>query len=152
MSELTECMSLTRWKSMNIDRMPELALLFHVPNETFTTSKTAKEKAVMMGVVKGVSDYILLHSSHDRKYHALVIEMKYGKNKPTEDQMEFIARAVFAGNNAAICYGVKEAAIKICDHLGYTYEVHYEWVYPDVKGTYFKDRERADEEIENRSK
>ena len=45
----------------------------------------------------------------NKKYHGLFIEMKYGKNKPTAYQKEWIEYLNGVGYLAVVCYGADEA-------------------------------------------
>lgn len=47
-------------------------------------------------------------------YHSLYIEMKHGKGKPTEEQVEWIHRLRGEGMCAYVCYGA-ESAIALID-------------------------------------
>jgi hypothetical protein len=64
----------------------------------------AKMKAE--GVLSGVPD---LHIPTARKgYYGLYIEMKSGKNKPTERQNEVIKKLENEGYKCAVCYSLDE--------------------------------------------
>lgn len=65
------------------------------------------------GVSAGVPDLFVAYPN--RKYHGLFIEMKYGKNKPTENQKKWIDYLNNAGYLACVCYGANEA-IKLIDN------------------------------------
>ena len=64
---------------------PDL-LLFSVPNGG-SRNKIEASRLKQEGVLAGVSDLILLLPNKD--YHALCIEMKYGKNGQSENQKIF---------------------------------------------------------------
>jgi hypothetical protein len=48
----------------------------------------------------------------------MFIEMKYGKNKPSESQLEWLGALSGEGYETAICYGFDEARDAIIKYLG----------------------------------
>lgn len=70
-------------------------LLFHVPNGG---SRNVIEAANLkeQGVVSGVADLILLKPKHN--YGSLCIELKIGRNKQTENQIQWARDATEEGN------------------------------------------------------
>ena len=60
-----------------------------------------------MGVKRGISDLHLPYP-HGR-YHALYIEMKYGKNVTTQEQREFLCDMKEADNLVAVCHDTQSA-------------------------------------------
>ena len=84
---------------------PELALLYHIPNERTDKVQAAIQKT--MGVKKGVPD---LHLPVPiGAYHGLYIEMKAMDGKPDDDQLWWAERLKTCGYAHAFCYGWKEA-------------------------------------------
>lgn len=51
------------------------------------------------------------------KYHGLYIEMKYGKNKTSENQNIWLKALAAQGYAAAVCYGWQEAQELITKYL-----------------------------------
>ena len=87
--EDTEQMGVIDWANWNTGRYPELKLLFHIPNGGKRDAReAARFKA--MGEKAGVPDLCLPVPMNG--FAGLYIEMKYGKNKPTDHQKEWIAR------------------------------------------------------------
>ena len=84
---------------------PELALLYHIPNERVDKVQAAMLKE--MGVKKGVPDLHLPIPSGG--YHSLYIEMKALDGKPDSDQLWWIDRLKANGNACAVCYGWQQA-------------------------------------------
>ncbi len=82
---------------------PELADDFHhFANErkcTFATGKLLKS----MGVKKGVADFFLAIPMNGKS--GLWIELKVGKNKPTKEQSQFLARKLLRGYEALCVWG-----------------------------------------------
>lgn len=79
--EANEQEALFRWAAFVRGRFPEIDLLYHIPNGG---SRNRLEAANLkrQGVKAGVPDLCLPVASG--KYHGLYIELKYGKNKPSE--------------------------------------------------------------------
>lgn len=67
------------------------------------------------GVKAGVPDIMI--PIPRGKYHGLFIEMKYGKNKPTEKQKEWINLLNDLGYKAVVCYGFESAREVVDDYL-----------------------------------
>lgn len=67
------------------------------------------------GVLAGVPDiFVDVPCGH---YHGLRIELKVGKNKPTDKQKEMIERYNKLGYKAVICYGADEAIKTLEDYF-----------------------------------
>lgn len=84
------------------DKRPELKLLYAVPNGGHR-HKAVAGKLKAEGLKAGVPDIVLPVARGG--YHALYIELKVGKNKPTPEQAEWLKRLYQAGNKATVCYG-----------------------------------------------
>ncbi len=105
-SEATEQESVIQWCGWNEGKYPELKLIYHVPNGgSRNTLEAANLKR--QGVKAGVPDLCLPVPMNG--FHGLYIEMKYGKNKTTEKQEEWIKALQEQGYYAAVCYGAEEA-------------------------------------------
>ena len=80
--------------------------VFSVPNGG---KRGAKEAYFLKleGCSPGVPD--LCVPIPNKKYNGLFIEMKYGKNKPTSNQKEWIKYLNSVGYLAVVCYGAEEA-------------------------------------------
>ena len=68
-----------------------------------------------MGLRKGVSDLCFPICKHGK--HGLYLELKYGKNKPTKDQLEFGQVVEERGYQFSIAYNLEEAKEIIKDYL-----------------------------------
>jgi hypothetical protein len=80
--------------------------IVHIPNEgKRSLSYAARMKR--MGLRSGFPD--LLVPLARGGYHGLFIEMKYGKNKTTKEQKEWLERLTAEGYACAVCYGAAEA-------------------------------------------
>ncbi len=104
--EDTEQIKVMRWAAGAECRYPELKWLHHIPNGGTRNSQEAI-KLKNMGVKPGISD-LHLPFPHGR-YHGLYIELKYGKNRPTEDQLRFLCDMCDAGYCTAVCYDAEAA-------------------------------------------
>ena len=98
-------------------RYPQLSkLLFAVPNggsrNVIEATNLKRE-----GVTSGVADLILLHPSSGGTYHSLCIEMKHGKGKQQESQMEWEQAAVSAGNKYIVCNSLERFIAEVSAHL-----------------------------------
>lgn len=84
--------------------------LLHVPNGGYRHPAEAA-KLKKMGVKKGVPD-LFLPVPNDL-YHGLFIELKVHPNKPTPEQVEFLADLTAFGYKTAVVYDDPTHAYKI---------------------------------------
>ena len=111
MNEHQEQSALVQWWGLNHKRfkLPEYAL-FAIPNGGARhVAVAAKLKAE--GVRKGVPDLELRVSRNG--FHALWIEMKHGKNRPTLEQVEFMKWQEEEGAKCVTCWNWQDAAKEI---------------------------------------
>lgn len=105
-SEMTEQILLFNWAESVKWFVPELKLMYHVPNEGKRQQGTgAILKAA--GMKKGVPDIVLPVARQG--YHGLYIELKFGDGKPTKEQKVFLEKLQEEGYRAAVAYGFEEA-------------------------------------------
>ncbi len=107
MTEAQEQISLIKWSQQPSIRhqYPELALLFHIPNE-----RSDKIQAVIlkrMGVKRGVPDLFLPVPSGE--YHGLFIEMKKSGGRSSNDQLYWLEHLKSNGYAATVCHGWEPA-------------------------------------------
>lgn len=112
--ESSEQVSLFEWCEYSLGKYPQLSLLFHVPNGGFRSAATAGRMKAE-GVKAGVPDLCLPVARGG--YHGLFIEMKAGRNKPTELQKKWLTDLQEQGYLTAVCYGWEEAARLLTDYL-----------------------------------
>lgn len=112
--EAAEQTALFEWAAMQEGKYPELAMMYHVPNGG---SRNPYEAANLkrQGVKAGVPDVWLPVPRGE--YHGLVIEMKAGSNKPTKDQLWWIANLTRQGYFVTVCYTWSAASKKIIEYL-----------------------------------
>ena len=113
-SEHAEQCALFRWAGYQAKRLPELALLFAIPNGGFRTKATAA-KLKAEGVKAGVPDICLPVAKGE--YHGLWIELKAGRNKPTTTQVAWHLRLSREGYRVAVCWGWDSARGVIEEYL-----------------------------------
>ena len=112
--EATEQETLFKWAAMIRGRIPEIDLLYHIPNGG-SRNRIEAANLKRQGVKAGVPDLCLPVARG--KYHGLYIEMKYGKNKTSEKQEEWISALRRQGYAAGVCYGWERAAEVITEYL-----------------------------------
>lgn len=107
-SEGEEQQKLFRWASIasNLLLYEGLELMFHVPNEGKRT-RYSGGKMKAGGLKRGVADVCLPVPRGD--YHGLFFEMKYDKNKLTEEQEKFLRGVKAQGYATWVCYSAEEA-------------------------------------------
>lgn len=113
-SELTEQIKLFNWARIHEEYIPELKLMYHVANEGKRKEITGKLLKAA-GLKSGVPDICL--PVRKLGYAGLYIEMKYGKNKPTEAQEKFMKLLRAEGYKTAVCYSFEDAREVIRHYL-----------------------------------
>lgn len=113
-SEATEQEIVINWCEYNSPRHPELKLIYHVPNGG-SRNQLEAVNLKRQGVKAGVPDLNLPVALHG--FHGLYIEMKFGKNKTTEEQKWWLEQLQKQGYKTAVCYGADEAIDTIKEYL-----------------------------------
>ena len=116
MSEHKHQVALINWWKLSHKKykLPEYAL-FAIPNGGARHIAVAT-KLKAEGVRSGVPDLELRVSRNG--FHALWIELKYGKNKPSEAQREFMAWQEAEGAKCVVCWDWQDAKSAIENYLG----------------------------------
>lgn len=114
-TESNEQQTLFAWARAMSGRYPELAMLYHIPNEGKRSARTgARMKAE--GLRTGVPDICLPVARGGN--HGLYIELKRRKNsRVSADQIRWIENLMAQGYAAAVCYGCDEAIEIIQNYL-----------------------------------
>ena len=113
--ESQEQTALFDWAEYQKNTMPELALMFHIPNGG-SRNKIEAARLKRQGVKKGVSDVFL--SCPKGGYHGLYIEMKRQKGGVlTKEQSDWLELVAKYGYKVAVCYGAEAAIKEITDYL-----------------------------------
>ncbi len=105
---------LIEWANLEVRKYPELKLLFHIPNGG-SRNKIEAVNLKRQGVESGIPGLCL--PVPRRNFHGLYIEMKTGKNKPTDKQKEWLHDLTEQGYCTSICWGFDEAKEIILDYL-----------------------------------
>jgi hypothetical protein len=111
-----------QWAWIHQERYPALKLLFAVPNAG-KRSIGAANYYLAEGLKSGIPDLILPipHEPiphQDVAWCGLAIEMKDGKNKPTENQLWWLNELKQWGWKTVVCYSADEAINEIKNYLG----------------------------------
>jgi hypothetical protein len=123
MPEHDEQVAVIAWASLMARGFPELELLYAVPNGAklpYRGKGKARFSPEAMrlkaeGLRPGVPDLVLPVARQG--YHGLYIEMKYGKNKPTPEQVWWADRLAEQGYLSTVCWGSQEAIDTIQAYL-----------------------------------
>lgn len=119
-SEATEQERLISWAQRQYNKYPELKLLYHVPNGgSRNTLEAANLKR--QGVKAGVPDLCLPVARQG--HNGLYIEMKWGQNKVTKNQKQWLDDLQQQGYETTVCYGADEAIRVIKEYLDKGQEV-----------------------------
>lgn len=113
-SEDTEQIKVIEWALRAQEEYPELRWLHHIPNGG-KRGKVEAAKLKQMGVKAGVSDLCLPHPKGC--YHGMYIEMKFEDNRPSKEQLEFLACMKEAGYFVCICYSFEAAKEILIQYL-----------------------------------
>lgn len=114
-TESAEQIALFQWAAWSEGAMPELILLYHIPNGGYRNKATAGRLRAE-GVKAGVPDLCLPVSRHG--FHGLYIELKRRRGGDTTDnQEEWIAALERQGYKAKVCHGWEMAAQTITEYL-----------------------------------
>ena len=123
--EHDEQVALFYWAELNKSKVPALELLMAIPNGAYygghwSTANKMKEE----GVKKGVPDVFLpvpmLYTNEGQATDmkaGLWIEMKAGKNKPSDEQYWWIEQLEEMGYRVEVCYSSQEAIDVINEYL-----------------------------------
>ena len=103
--------------------------VFHVPNAG-KRKPHYLAKLYAMGLLPGVSDYVL---SHPRTMQMLYLEVKTETGAPTQNQLAFIAAKRDSGHVGLFGYGYKECELIVDSWFNQQYS-NIEWMqYNDKK-------------------
>lgn len=97
------------------DRYPALRFCVHYPSGEARPGR-AGAKLQRMGLRRGVPDVLCFYPSQG--YHGLAIELKFGDNKPTPDQVRWLWDLSGLGWDVYIEYTWEAAWADVCRYLG----------------------------------
>lgn len=112
--EANEQEALFRWIAFVRGRFPEIDLLYHIPNGG-SRNRIEAANLKRQGVKAGVPDLCLPVARGG--FHGLYIEMKYGKNKPSKNQKQWLSDLQRQGYAVDVCYSWERAAEVITKYL-----------------------------------
>lgn len=98
--------------NLRANQNPIWGKIFAVPNGGDRNLLVAK-KLKAEGVRRGVPDLMLL--APRRGYHGLVIELKVGRNRPTQEQSEWLQWFASQGYYAVTAYDDSAVAIAVIE-------------------------------------
>lgn len=107
--------ALFRWIDLAKARIPQLRVAFHPANGGYR-NKIEAARLKGLGVRAGVPDVMIPASS--RGYNGLAIELKAGKNKPSEEQLNWCANLSTEGWLWVACWSFDEAHKTIAEYFG----------------------------------
>lgn len=110
--------SLFTWAEWECNRLPELKLMFAVPNGGYVMDPRVVAKLKSEGLKPGVPDIVL--PVPRGRFHGLFIEMKRGHNKPSDKQEWWLKALEQQGYRCLVCYSWGEAQRMILDYLKLT--------------------------------
>lgn len=121
MTEHDNQVAVVSWAHYNDERYPALKLLFAVPNAG-KRSIGAARFYLAEGLKSGVPD-LWLPVPHEEdfvwnEYCGLVIEMKFGNNKTTENQDWWLQNLASVGWKTAVHYSAESAIEELKRYLG----------------------------------
>ena len=122
-SEHDEQTALFLWAGIYQEKFPGIELMFAVPNGGYRLAKTAKDLKEE-GVKAGVPDvWLPVKGIHEgRPVVGLVIEMKFGRNGPTPEQVWWLDMLAKKSWRTVVCYSWQAAARAICEHFMIDFE------------------------------
>ena len=113
-TEHDEQVALMTWVDLNGGILPEITLLFAIPNGTRTTPGVA-HKMHLEGVKRGVPDLFLPVARG--KFHGLFIEMKTKTGTLRPEQKQWATLLVRQGYAAVVCRSFEEARDALVRYL-----------------------------------
>lgn len=114
-TEAQEQATLFEWAAYAAKKHPELALMFHIPNEGKRSGRTGAG-LIRQGLKRGVPDVFLPVARGGK--HGLFIEMKRVKGGTvSQEQREWREKLRAQGYAAEICFGWEAAAAVIRKYL-----------------------------------
>jgi hypothetical protein len=120
MSEHQEQSLLFQWAEHASGKHPELRLLYAIPNSGgfsggFKANVVRVQRLKRAGTKKGVPDICL--PVPRGAHHALYIELKAGKGKPSREQTQWLTDLWAQGNETHVCVGWESARDRITEYL-----------------------------------
>lgn len=117
MSEHDEQVALFQWADIYKNEIPELEMLFAIPNQGGGGMQAVRrgKKMVKEGLKAGVPDIFLPVAKAD--FHGLFVEMKYGDGRVSKDQKRWLNNLTHGGYLCVVAYNFDAAKDAILDYL-----------------------------------
>lgn len=113
-SEGSQQKALMAWAALSVGKYPQLKWLVHIPNGGTRNIREAVELKAQ-GVKAGVPDLMLPWPN--RSFAGLFIEMKYGRNKTSTEQDEWLAYLSSVGYMTSVQWDWIGARDLLLDYL-----------------------------------
>jgi hypothetical protein len=113
--EHAEQVALFKWVEIAKNRVPELALMFAIPNQSQGNVQRGRYYKAE-GQRAGIPDTFLAVAR--RGYHGLFIEMKRQGGKVSENQLMWQALLKEQGYLSLVCVGAQDAIDKLSWYVG----------------------------------
>lgn len=107
--------TLIQWCNLQSCKYEELKWIYAIPNGGYRNKAEAK-KLKATGTKRGCPDLCLPVAKNGK--HGLYIEMKYGKNKCTIEQVKWLDWLYKQGYMCKVCWSADEAIAVIKEYLG----------------------------------
>jgi len=120
--EHDEQVKVFEWAEITSLKFPALKMLLAIPNGAFYGGHwSVANRMKAEGVKKGVPDIFLPVSTNELEDYkcGLWIEMKAGKNKPSEQQKWWLEQLEKQGYVTRVCYSAEDAIEEIEDYLSF---------------------------------
>lgn len=119
-SEDTEQIQVMNWAHWHTGKYPALKWLHHIPNGG-SRNRIEAAKLKEMGVKAGVADLFL--PCPKGIYCGMYIEMKFGNNRHTDKQKEFLKDMAENGYFVVTCYSADDAIKAIEEYASFPHDV-----------------------------
>lgn len=103
-----------KWCAEHEADLPELKLLYHVPNERRCTPQQGRQLK-LMGVRAGVPDLCLPVARGE--FHGMFLEMKTAGGRVSENQKQWLENLTAQGYFCRVCYSWAEAVTALETYL-----------------------------------
>lgn len=114
LTERQQQQRVVKWAQEYETELPELKLLYHVPNERKCSPQQGRQLK-LMGVKSGIPDLCLPVARAG--FHGLYIEMKSEKGRVSENQKFWIENLTVQGFQTAVCHSWLEAVQVLENYL-----------------------------------
>lgn len=114
MNEHNLQVAIIQWAKLYQQKWPELELLHAIPNGGYRNAREAR-RLKEEGVLAGIPDLCL--PAPRKNYHGLYMELKYGQNRLTKNQLYIISKLIDQKYAVYICNEFSDAIYTIQKYL-----------------------------------